>query len=455
MPDPTLHGEQLRFKMRYRRVEDAIRFFLQHPGFRRDLVYEPYRLWTTSEDVGDRRRRYTEMASADWWWNTQLEIPKGGTIVPLIVASDATLVTNHQGDLSAHAVYLSVGNLPAHVRHSNKRPGYILLALLPTINPKIGSVDFRAEILHECLRFLFDPMNQKTMAGGLEMPCSDGGTRRCFPILAAMTTDYEEQVKLTGVKSNQHCTLCQVPPKQRERLDLKFDWRTHEYTKDQMMSQREDEHVSGEMDVHMYDNFAFKHQYVNIHKTMMLDLLHQLLKGLLMHTLGWVKQLLIDHMPSSKSRRVAAVQDVLVRRQRGNRRNLTLNETHVLEVIDRRFAAMPIFRGMRHFTRVSHLSQWTGQEQKSILAQLLPVFVPLLEDVKAFNAIRYLRAMVDFVLLASYVSHDDETIRYMEQALSRMNTYKECFRSYRANKTDPDNGHLTLLNGTYSYTIPT
>jgi hypothetical protein len=81
--------------LRYRDPMRAVRFFLGHPGFRDDLCYAPHRAW---KDESRGCRRYTDMPSGDWWWNTQEKLgadPRttGVTIIPLIVASDKTMLT--------------------------------------------------------------------------------------------------------------------------------------------------------------------------------------------------------------------------------------------------------------------------------------------------------------------------------------------------------------------------
>ena len=37
---------------------------------------------------------------------------------------------------------------------------------------------------------------------GIELVCADGYKRRCYPILAGLMVDYEEQVLITGIKAN-------------------------------------------------------------------------------------------------------------------------------------------------------------------------------------------------------------------------------------------------------------
>lgn len=155
-----LHGTS--YAYRYRSIEHVVRFLMGHGPFRDDLVYAPYRVFSGDEP---ERRLYTDMASANWWWKTQDKIDiKGATVIPLIVASDRTQATNHQGDGVAWPVYITIGNLPVRVRNSNTRPGSMLLGELPVV--KAGAVEERMHIIHSCLRKMFKPVMQASDGGG-------------------------------------------------------------------------------------------------------------------------------------------------------------------------------------------------------------------------------------------------------------------------------------------------
>jgi hypothetical protein len=43
--------------------------------------------------------------TGDWWWEKQNEVPEETTIVPLLIASDKTMLSQHQGDRAARPVY--------------------------------------------------------------------------------------------------------------------------------------------------------------------------------------------------------------------------------------------------------------------------------------------------------------------------------------------------------------
>ncbi|KAH5559681.1 hypothetical protein HBI25_110250 [Parastagonospora nodorum] len=71
---------------------------------------------------------------------------------------------------------------------------------------------------------------ENTAKSGILLACADGRTRQCYPTICAILADYEEQVLLTGVKKNRHCTRCTVAPDDREDLCGSYLWRTEQFT---------------------------------------------------------------------------------------------------------------------------------------------------------------------------------------------------------------------------------
>ncbi len=105
--------------------------------------------------------------------------------------------------------------------------------------------------------------------------------------------DYPEQVLLTGIKKNKHCPICLVPPNERGNLTGKWSPRTHEYTRDRIEAQRRDPGLTASsMAIHSRSNFAWAHHLVNIHAILTVDILHQLLKGIVMRLVTWIQSLI-------------------------------------------------------------------------------------------------------------------------------------------------------------------
>jgi len=85
-------------------------------------------------------------------------------------------------------------------------------------------------------------------------------------------------------------------------------------------------------------------------------------------------------------------------------------------------------------------SQWSGKKMKEMSRYLLGVVTQSLRGGSPaqrpiFNhAIECTRALSEFYMYARYKSHDDATLSYMEDALSRFHTFKDVFLLGRAGK---------------------
>ncbi len=74
-------------------------------------------------------------------------------------------------------------------------------------------------------------------SNGFLMKCVDSQYRRCFSLLSRFVCDYEEQVIITDVKSEQHCIICRISSGERENLESTWSRRTHESTRAQLRQQ--------------------------------------------------------------------------------------------------------------------------------------------------------------------------------------------------------------------------
>lgn len=219
-------------------------------------------------------------------------------------------------------------------------------------------------------------------------------------------SDYEEQVVITCVKSLQHCTICEVPPTMREKLRLRWPVRTHESMKSQIRRQRrQDIDKSDPSWVHPTKNFAWAHPYTNIHQAMMMDILHQLYKGVVEHMNRWVN----GYFAHKRRRRAG----------RG------IRDKTFTKMLDYRFKQVPPFTGLKRFhnQRFSKVRQWTGNEYRDMIRQYAAVVAPLIKREDA-GVMLFVRAILDFVTLSEYHSHTDETLEYLNHALERIDDLK-------------------------------
>ena len=144
------------YNLHYRDVLNVIRFLLGHEPFQDNLVYAPVRV-KTADDV----RVYTDMNTGDWWWDLQGELSVGSTIVPILIATDKTQMTQHHWDHSLWPVYLTIGNLDRATGRSQTRPSLVLVGLIPIV--KVGKehqTHLTAEVYHWAMGKIFKRMPQ-------------------------------------------------------------------------------------------------------------------------------------------------------------------------------------------------------------------------------------------------------------------------------------------------------
>jgi hypothetical protein len=161
---------------------------------------------------------------------------------------------------------------------------------------------------------------------------------------------------------------------------------------------------------------------------MMIDVLHQLLKEITIYLITWIQSLASTLLPAVRKRK---------------RQGRTIKESSGLDQLDERFRSVPAFTGLKRFSRFSDIKQWTSVEQKAIIRQLIPVITSLLST-KEPGAMYCARAIVDFIFLAQYKTHDDETLEYLDHALYRIDKTKAVFKQFRPVDKATDEGHFNF-----------
>ncbi|KZT61055.1 hypothetical protein CALCODRAFT_416641, partial [Calocera cornea HHB12733] len=142
------------------------------------------------------------MWTGNWWHRMQGQLPPGATLIPYIIATDKTQLTQFTGNRQGYPIYMTIGNLPITVRRTISTRAYVLIGYLPTdsfdglgLSEEACKVA-RQRLFHCCMRKLLD---ETRIPGyqGVELSSGDGTVRLCYPILAGWMGDYPEQCLVT------------------------------------------------------------------------------------------------------------------------------------------------------------------------------------------------------------------------------------------------------------------
>lgn len=126
--------------------------------------------------------------------DVQLLLPdKSATIIPLIVATDRTLLSTMCGGQQAYPVYVSIGNIPVdefeNVSDPNER------------------ARLKNKLTHDAMAKLMEPLKDAAK-NGVVMTCADGRQRRVYPVPAAFEGDWPEQCAMACADEG-GCPVCE------------------------------------------------------------------------------------------------------------------------------------------------------------------------------------------------------------------------------------------------------
>ncbi|KZO97289.1 hypothetical protein CALVIDRAFT_480119 [Calocera viscosa TUFC12733] len=387
----------------HRNVIEAIKMLFGDPRFTDVLHFQPEKHYV---DNGGQYRLLGEMWTGNWWWRIQKRLPPGGTLVPLILGSDKTLLTQLTGDRYGYPVYMSIGNLPKDIRRAPTQHAMVLIGYLPTNKfDNLGFSEDRAKIarhrlFHQCIAHLLKDIISPGK-DGVVIFSSDGIARLCFPVLGAWVADYPEQCLVTctrflrcpvGSINFRHMGMERTSPVQPGPA-LHFEMNSATHT--QRGQLRSGATVAKALSLTaVQEPFFANLPHQQIHSSIYPDILHQLLQGMLKHMLIWHE-------------------DILGKRE-----------------LDKCLQTLPQTNGAQHFGKgFTTLSQRTGQEFKDVTKVILGALggSAALYDKGQSGAmvLRATRAILDFYYLATFDVHSEKTVVLLRKALLLFHSNKE------------------------------
>ncbi|KAI9057363.1 hypothetical protein FKP32DRAFT_1584219 [Trametes sanguinea] len=246
-------------------------------------------------------------------------------------------------------------------------------------------------LFHLCMKKLLEPLIAAGRDGVL-MTCADGQVRRVYPLLAAYIADHPEQCLVAACQEN-FCPKCPVAPDERGEpvfSCLKDPERVMAALKEAAQGDKPDEFV--EWGLRALEPFWDNLPHADIFSALTPDLLHQLHKGVFKdHLVSWATKAIEDS---------------------GN------------EEVDRRFKAMLKHSDLRHFKNgISLVSQWTGTEYRNMQKVFLGVIAGAADE----RVVRAVRAILDFIFLAHFEAHTDDSLEALHQSWQDFHEHKAVF----------------------------
>jgi len=307
----------------------------------------------------------------------------------------------------AYPVYLTIGNIPKEIRQKPLRHAQILMGYIPTtkflgITTKAARRRALSNLFHTCMQHILAPINSIGETG-IKMLSGDGIWRRCHPIFSAFVGDYPEQTLVTCT-FNGRCPKCIVPS---DRLG------DYDHSPLQNFNAARDIYLLAESDVldfhaacrkaglkPVYHPFWEFLPLTNIYLSIMPDVLHQLLQGVMKHLISW----------------------------------LTSPEVFGPEGINACCRSLPPSHHITLFPKgITILSQVTGTEHKNICRILIRLVINLQLPHGQSSAcvVKAVHALLDFLYLAQFPSHTSDTLERLDDSLARFHHNKSVFVDLR------------------------
>ncbi|KJA22065.1 hypothetical protein HYPSUDRAFT_1085538, partial [Hypholoma sublateritium FD-334 SS-4] len=228
------------------------------------------------------------------------------------------------------------------------------------------------------------------------MTSSNGAVRNVFPILTSYVADYPEQCLVTCTKYGT-CVKCKVKASDLANATA-APKRTQLWTSSVIQDAKADSGgnrgqfhkycMSFDVAGSVYRPFWEGFPLVDIHQTITPDVLHQLYQGVFKHLVSWCQRLL----------------------KKGE--------------LDQRIRSLPPGYGLRHFKNgFSALSQVSGPERKNMAKIILGCLVGSIPP----DASQAIAALLDFIYIAQYPTHDTTTLGYLSDTLDRFHENRDYF----------------------------
>ena len=299
------------------------------------------------------------------------------------------------GDLEMHLLFITIANIHSSIHTKATSHAWACIRYIPTLEFLTHS-DFHsvleAHLWHRCLDIICSGLKVAASIG-MFMANPNNCSRYTFTPLAAYTADLPEQQMIACVTKNaspvttaeldQFGDGVHYPPHEgMMTLQILYDlcasgldpWRLQEF-----LAAAKAAHLNSVQ-------LPFWHDWQFLDPSIFLvgEILHALIKFFFDHTFKWCKEL------------------------------LGTNE------MDMHYCMQHKHIGVRHFKKVSHVKQMTGQDHRDLVCTIVATIAGIAEP----TFICAICALVDFIYQAQSLMFMESSICNMEKSLSEFHRYK-------------------------------
>ncbi|KAG1897930.1 uncharacterized protein F5891DRAFT_1129641 [Suillus fuscotomentosus] len=184
-----------------------------------DPLLAPHFVWDAQQvykhDGTHYEHFYHEPWTGDHWWNVQSSLPENTVPFAFILYADKTHLSS-AGIVKAYPVFAHCGNLPIHIRNTDRLGGGRMVGWLPIVpedseeDGKLSHVNLKCVVWHEGFFKLLETIILYAKTGYVHL-CYDGIVRWLYAFILLLSADYEEQCVMVLIwRTNCCCPYTQA-----------------------------------------------------------------------------------------------------------------------------------------------------------------------------------------------------------------------------------------------------
>jgi hypothetical protein len=427
------------------------------------------------QEIGGGKHRYLKLGilkldilnrSLLTYFCFQKTLPDGDTLILLIFFSDSTHLTNFCGDKKAWPVYMTIGNLSSNIRMKPTTHSILLVALLPQPMklrdiPACQRVEQRThnrKVMQSVLHFLLHPLTDQDTWQFIGY-CADGHYRKCHLVLSGWVADYPEHVALQnhGYGLRPWCEV--TKDKLGDLINTSSLFRDHrlykalydiaKYSIPDSFSRKADPAMQDSNDVvlRMSNSVENRNSTISSIMNIIRDISNDRIEAaaiLKQHGMNlgdnilWYTGSIVSELPKPDllhTMDLGMLKHLLIWLQQFMKKFKRLDRYNEL------WLSVPAYLTITKPTKsYEEIIRWTGTELRTIARYLLAIVTntlrsPGVSEKNIFDqVIQCSRALLEFYQYCIYSTHDEKTLRLMDEALNRFHVHKSVFLQFRAHK---------------------